>query len=159
MEAIAGLSEDEKNRLSVVLLARHEPEMAKELAEAGSICEFHFPGFLSDARPWLERADIGFVLSYKEACSFACREMLAMGLPVLVSDFMVLVNNIDQSCGWVTKSKSAESVRETLRAILAMTPEELTAMKQAARRRAEAHFSLENMVNQTNQVYAAIMKK
>ena len=72
---------------------------------------------------------------------------------------MVLVNNIDQSCGWVTKSKSAESVRETLRAILAMTPEELTAMKQAARRRAEAHFSLENMVNQTNQVYAAIMKK
>lgn len=159
MEAIAGLAEEEKKRLSVVLLARHEPEMAKELAKAGGICEFHFPGFLSDARSWLERADIGFVLSYKEACSFACREMLAMGLPVITSDFMVLVNNIDESCGWVTKAKDAASIREVLRAILAMPPEAITAMKQAARRRAEAHFSLENMVNQTNRVYDAIMKK
>lgn len=159
MEAIAGLSEEEKSRLSVVLLARHEPEMAKELAEAGSICEFHFPGFLNDVRPELEKADIGFLLSYKEACSFACREMLAMGLPVITSDFMTLVSDIDESCGWVTKMKDAGSVREALRAILSMPPEAITTMKQAARRRAEAHFSLESMVKQTNQVYAAIMKK
>ena len=160
MEAIAGLPEADRQRLSVVLLARHEPEMEKELAGAmtGSICEFHFPGFLSDARPWLEQADIGFVLSYKEACSFACREMLAMGLPVITSDFMVLVNNIDENCGWVTKSKNAESIREVLQDILAMPPEELTGMKQAARRRAEAYFSIENMVKQTNEVYVAIMK-
>ena len=73
MEAIAGLSEGEKARLCVCMLARHETEMEKELAAAGSICEFRFPGFLSDERPELAKADIGFVLSYKEACSFACR--------------------------------------------------------------------------------------
>ena len=159
MEAIAGLSAEEKARLTVTMLARHEPEMEKELAEAGSICDFRYPGFLSDARPELEKGDIGFVLSYKEACSFACREMLAMGLPVITSDFMILVNNINENCGWVTKAKDAESIRAVLRVILSMTPEELTAMKIAARAKAEADFSLEKMIRDTNAVYAAIMQK
>ena len=159
MEAIAGLPEEDRQRLSVTMLARHEPEMAKELAGAGQICEFHFPGFLNDARPELEKADIGFVLSYKEACSFACREMLAMGLPVITSDFMVLVRNIDASCGWVTKAKDAASVREVLRAILDMPPERLDAMKLAARHKAEAEFSIDNMLEQTDKVYAEIMRK
>ena len=159
MEAIAGLPEAERQRLSVVMLARHEPEMAEELAAAGQICEFRFPGFLTDARSELEKADVGFVLSYKEACSFACREMLAMGLPVITSDFMVLVRNIDESCGWVTKTKDAASIRKVLRVILDMPPERLNAMKLAARRKAEAEFSITDMLEQTDKVYTEIMKK
>ena len=158
MEAIAGLEAAEKSRLSVCMLARHEPEMEKELAEAGNICDFQYPGFLSDARPELEKADVGFVLSYKEACSFACREMLAMSLPVIVSDFMILVNNINEKCGWVTKAKDADSIRAVLRQILALPPQELEAMKIAARAKAEADFSLEKMAKDTNAVYAAILR-
>ncbi len=157
MEAIAGLPEADRQRLRVVMLARHEPEMAEELAGAGQICEFHFPGFLNDARVELENADIGFVLSYKEACSFACREMLAMGLPVITSDFMVLVRNIDASCGWVSKAKDTMSIREVLRAILDMPPERIDTMKLAARRKAEAEFSIADMIAMTNAVYAGIM--
>ena len=156
MEAIAGLTKQEKSRLTVTMLARHEPEIEKELAEAGSICDFQYPGFMSDVRPELEEADIGFVLSYKEACSFACRERLSMGLPVITSDFMILVNNIDENCGWVTKTKDAASIRQTLRSILAMPPERLNAMKAAARRKAEAEFSLRNMIEHTDRVYAEI---
>lgn len=159
MEAITGLSPTEKARLTVTMLARHEPEMEKELAEAGSICDFRDPGFLSDARPELEKGDIGFVLSYKEACSFACREMLAMGLPVITSDFMILVNNINDQCGWVTKAKDAASIRAVLRKILVLSPEAITAMKTAARAKAEADFSLEKMIEDTNAVYAAILRK
>ena len=159
MEAIAGLPAADRQRLSVVMLARNEPEMAKELAAAGQICEFRFPGFLTDPRPELEKADIGFVLSYKEACSFACREMLAMGLPVITSDFMVLVRNIDESCGWVTKAKDVASIGEVLRAILAMPPERIDAMKAAARRKAEAEFSIADMLEQTDKVYARVMGK
>lgn len=159
MEAIAGLDKEEKERLTVSMLARHEPDMARELAEAGGICDFRFPGFMSDVRPELEKADIGFVLSYKEACSFACREMLAMGLPVIVSDFMILVNNINENCGWVTKTKDADSIRQVLRAILAMPPERITAMKIAARRKAEADFALGNMLDHTDRVYDEIMKR
>jgi glycosyltransferase involved in cell wall biosynthesis len=156
MEAIAGLEDEEKARLTVSLLARHEPEMEKELAEAGSICDFRFPGFLSDVRPALEQADIGFVLSYRESCSFSCREMLSMGLPVITSDFMILVNNINDACGWVTRMKDAGSIRQVLRSILAMPPERLTAMKEAARRKAEADFPLRAMIERTDQVYGLV---
>jgi glycosyltransferase involved in cell wall biosynthesis len=156
MEAIAGLTDEEKTRLTVSMLARHEPEMAKELAEAGSICDFRFPGFLTDVRPELEKADIGFVLSYMESCSYACREMLSMGLPVITSDFSILVNNINEECGWVTKMKDAGSIRQVLRSILAVPPERLTAMKEAARRKAEADFPLRAMIDATDRVYAGI---
>jgi glycosyltransferase involved in cell wall biosynthesis len=157
MEAIAGLESAEKSRLKVALLARHEEEMAKELASAGSICDFHFPGFLRDVRPELEKADIGFVLSYKEACSFSVREMMSMGLPLITSDFMTLVRDIDESCGWVTRMKDPESIRETLRVILAMPPERLSAMQTAARRKAEAEFSVRSMIERTDAVYARLM--
>jgi glycosyltransferase involved in cell wall biosynthesis len=159
LEAIAGLAEEEKERLAVVLLARHEEEMEKELAEAGRICDFRFPGFMADVRPELEKADIGFVLSYKEACSFACREMMAMSLPVITSDFMILTGTIDPACGWVTKTKDPESIRTALRSILALSPEEINAMKVAARKKAEAGFSIDRMIRATNDVYAGIMGK
>lgn len=158
IEALAGLKEEEKSRLSVVMLARHEEEMEKELAEAGKICDFHFPGFMPDVRPELEKADIGFLLSYKEACSFSLREMMAMSLPTITSDFLTLAEVIDPGCGWVTKMKDPESIRAVLREILALSPEELDAMKKAARTKAEADFAIDKMIRETNEVYARIMQ-
>lgn len=159
VEAVAGLDEEEKQRISVVLLSRHEPEMEKEMAEAEQVCNFSRPGFFQDVRPYLERADIGFVVSYKEACSFACREMLAMGLPLVISDFPTLVHSINDDCGWVTKVKDVESIRRTLREILALPSERLDAMKKAARAKAEADFDLWRMIERTNSVYAALEEK
>jgi glycosyltransferase involved in cell wall biosynthesis len=159
MEAVAGLTPPEKARLSVTMLARHEIEMEKELAEAPGICNFLFPGFLSDVRPWLEKADIGFVLSYKEASSFAVREMLSMSLPLITSDFMTLAKDIGASCGWVTRMKDPDSIREVLRSILAMSPEDLSAMKEAARRRALEEFSLHTMIRRTDDLYLGLMEE
>ena len=82
-----------------------------------------------------------------------------MSLPVITSDFMILVNNINENCGWVTKTKDAGSVRATLQAILALSPEELEAMKKAAREKAEACFSIDDMIRETDAVYARIMGK
>lgn len=158
MEAIAGLEEEEKKRLTVVMLARHEEEMEKELAEAGRICDFRFPGFMADVRPELEKADIGFLLSYKEACSFSLREMMAMSLPMITSDFFTLAEFVDPGCGWVTKMKDSESIRAALRKILALSPEQMDLMKKAAREKAEAYFAIEAMIRETNAVYDQVMK-
>lgn len=159
IEAIAGLTDEEKDRLTVVMLARYEEEVAKELAEAGQICDFRFPGFFEDVRPELEKADIGFLLSYKEACSFSCREMMAMSLPVISSDFPTLAEVIDPGCGWVTGMKDPASVRKALRALLALSPDAVNAMKRAARQKAEAEFSMEGMIRQTNELYGRLMQK
>ena len=160
IEAMAGLDEEEKSRLSVVLLSRDEPDMAREMAEAPKRCNFSRLDFVADARPELEKADIGFVLSHREACSFAAREMMSMSLPLITSDFLTLKNMTDPACGWVTKMKDPESIREALRAILALSPEELDAMKIAARKKAETDFySLRKMIDETDKVYEQIMAK
>lgn len=154
LEAIQGLPEETRKRLSVVVLGRLRPYLDEVRAD----CEIAFPGFLEDPRPFLEQADIGFVLSYKEASSFACREMLAMGLPVISSDFPNHVKNIDTDCGWVTRTGDSDSIREVLLAILAMPAEQIDAMKRSARQKAASSFSLEKMLAATNAVYAAVME-
>ncbi|MDR2891677.1 MAG: glycosyltransferase [Deltaproteobacteria bacterium] len=158
VDAIDGLPEAEKKRLSIILMGRHEPEMEDDRPIAATKCDITYTGFLEDTRPYLEKGDIGFVLSYKaEASSFASREMSAMSLPVMISDFPVMRDYVDQSCGWVTRAQDAESIRETLRKILAMPPEELNGMKRAARLKAEREFSIQRMLEATNKVYSGII--
>lgn len=82
-----------------------------------------------------------------------------MSLPLITSDFMTLVNDIDENCGWVTKTRDADSIRQVLRSILAMPPERITAMKEAARRKAVAEFALGVMIEHTDRVYAGVMER
>lgn len=158
-EAIAELPEASQKRLSCVVLGRHEPVLEEMQGKANELCGMEFPGFFKDPRPVLEEGDIGFVLSYKEASSFASREMMAMSLPVISSDFPNHARNVDPSCGWVTVRKDAGSIRDALQRILQMKPDELTAMKHAARAKAEREFSLEKMIAETNAVYDAVMRR
>lgn len=154
-QAFHSLPEEARSRLAVVVLGRYD---AKSL-QVSTEYDFNFPGFVEDPRPYLEAADIGFVLSDNEASSFASREMSAMSLPVISSDFPNHVRNIDKSCGWVVRRGDFESVRETLLKILDMSPAEIDKMKQAARKKAEESFSLEKMLIETNEIYEAVMRE
>lgn len=151
-DAIHELPDELKKRLKIVVLGPLELEAAQALAKTK--CSIEFPGYIADARPLLEKADVGFVLSYaSETISFACREMMSMSLPVIVSDYASLPRNVDADCGWVTKTKDVQSIKEALITICSMTPEELNEMKRNARKKAEAEFSADLMVQKTNAVY------
>lgn len=152
-EALDGLDDEEKSRFSVTLLGRVWSDTEKKYSGPDA----RFPGFLTETRPWLEDADVGFLLSYREACSFASREMLAMGLPVITSDFPTCTTSYDPGCGWLTKRKDPKSIRRVLREILATPPEKLLEMKLAARRLAESSFSIETMIEKTDKVYDQVM--
>ena len=153
-EAFHSLPEESRERLSAVVLGRSSIKYSDS-----SKRDFTFPGFAEDPRPYLEDADIGFVLSYNEASSFASREMSAMSLPVISSDFPNHAKNIDERCGWVVKRGDSDSVRETLLKILAMPPEEIDEMKRTARKKAEESFSLGKMLEETNKVYKTVMQE
>lgn len=155
-EGLALLSEEEQKRFGVVLMGRDDPFLMERIDGLKSRFDFRFAGYLDDPRPELEAADVGFILSYREACSFSAREMMSMGLPVLTSDFAGSDRDVTPETGWMTRMKDAESVRDALRAILALKPEELAAMKAATRRRAEELFSIEKMIDETNKVYAGM---
>jgi glycosyltransferase involved in cell wall biosynthesis len=154
-DAIADLPPDMKKRLKVIVIGMLELE--EEQSKARTKCDIDFPGFMDDARPALEQADVGFVLSYNsETSSFACKEMMAMSLPMIVSDYSSLPQRVDKDCGWITQTRNAGSIKEALLKILALSPEDLNAMKRKARAKAEAEYAQEIMIDATNQVYVDI---
>src|SRR3546814_1809617 len=96
-----------------------------------------FPGLLDDVRDALACCHAGFVLSYREALSYACREMMSLGLPALVSNAGGLPENVtDGIDGWIVPVRDVPAMAAALRAMLE-DPARLAAMGAAARRQAE----------------------
>lgn len=159
VEALAQLLPGERERFRVVL-AGGLPG-AEDLAriEALGVAHLvHFTGRLDDVRPMVACLDAGFVLSWDvETISFACREMMAMGKPVLVSDYAGLPENIREGRdGWVVPARDRGAIAEALHALWS-TRDRLGNMGHEARAHAEASFGLEHFVDATEQAYAALL--
>ncbi|UPG94767.1 glycosyltransferase [Luteibacter aegosomatissinici] len=159
VEALAMLRPDERERFRIVL-AGGLPG-ADELARIDALGVahlIHFTGRLDDVRPMVASLDAGFVLSWDvETISFACREMMAMGKPVLVTDYAGLPENIRSGTdGWVVPVRDKAAMGEALRALWA-SRDGLAGMGHAARDHAETAFGLEHFVDATEKAYAGLL--
>lgn len=161
IDALKLLSEEQRSRFTVTLAGDIPKQDKIDQVFAGHkvLQQVTFTGSLDNPAPLLIDADIGFVLSHQiETISFACREMMAAGLPVIVSNFGGLPENItDGQDGWVTEVASPNSIAKVLTRILLMDETALLAMKQNARIKAESCFSIENMLKKTQQAYRSLL--
>ena len=151
---IAMLPDSARQRFHVVV-AGDLPNEAKrhEVARLGMSDQVSFPGLLDDVRPVLAACDIGFVLSYQEALSFACRELMSLGLPVLVSDAGGLPENLTHGAqGWVVPIRDPLAISKVLLSILS-DPGQISTMGDHARHKAEREFDLKRFVDATLSVY------
>jgi glycosyltransferase involved in cell wall biosynthesis len=156
--AVALLEPAERQRIRVVV-AGDPPDANKRgiVQKLGVEHQLVFPGLLDDVRDTLAACDAGFVLSYREALSFAARESMALGLPTLVSAAGGLPENVDNgSDGWIVPVRDPEAIAEVLRDVL-RNPARLAAMGVAARSRSLAEFNLDQFVQQTLSVYGKAM--
>lgn len=120
---------------------------------AGMQDQVVFPGLLDDVRDAMAACHVGFVLSYREALSYACREVMALGLPALVSNAGGLPENVrDGHDGWIVPVKDPQAIAQTLTAML-HHPERVSRMGLAARRTAIEHFGLADFAAATVDVY------
>ncbi|MGA7439972.1 MAG: glycosyltransferase family 4 protein, partial [Luteibacter sp.] len=159
LEALARLGPDESERFRVVLAGGLPGADDLARIEALGVSHLvHFTGRLDDVRPMVACLDAGFVLSWDvETISFACREMMAMGKPVLVSDYAGLPENIRRgSDGWVVPARHLDAIAEALRGLWTQRAG-LPAMGMAARAHAEAEFGLEHFVDATEKAYAGLL--
>jgi glycosyltransferase involved in cell wall biosynthesis len=145
-----------------VLIAGMPLEADAIARECGTLADeglVRFVGKLDQVVDLLHGADAGFVLSDGvETISFACREMMACGLPVLVSDYADLPRNIaDGVDGWIVGVRDVQQVSARLRSI-AQDTFDLRAMGQAARLRAQRDFGVEAMIAGTEAVYEATLR-
>lgn len=152
--AVAALPPADKAR--VLLMVAGDPPSEAKLArvrELGMIDQVRFPGLLDDVRAALASCHAGFVLSYREALSFACREIMGLGLPALVSDAGGLPENVtDGVDGWIVPTRDIPAMTAKLRFMLD-NPEAVRQMGQKARETSLRDFNLERFAAATVDVY------
>lgn len=161
INALKLLPDSVRNDFSITIVGKL-PEIATRLERCKGDWlpeQVTFTDFLADPYPVLLDADIGFVLSDAvETISFACREMMSAGLPVIVSDFSGLPENITQGQdGWVIPAGDEIALAKILADIHAMSPSTLSQMQQQARNKALLQFGIEKMITETHRVYDEVM--
>ncbi|GAB3368809.1 glycosyltransferase family 4 protein [Lysobacter rhizosphaerae] len=144
-----------------VLVAGKPPavEQRQRIAALGLADRVHFPGMLADVRPLIAALDAGFVLSHDvETISFACREMMAMGKPVLLTDYAGLPENITPGReGWVVPVRDQAALAQALQHMLEQR-EQLPTMGAAARDRAVAGFGMGPFIAKTEGIYRRLVQ-
>lgn len=159
LEALATLPAEERGRIHVALCGKPFAAEARARIDAlGLGAQVHHAGLLGDVRPLVAALDAGFVLSYAvETISFACREMMAMGKPVLVSDYAGLPENIFPDIdGWVVPARDRSAIADALRTLV-RERERLPAMGAAARAKAQREFGVGSFVEETEAVYQRLL--
>ena len=154
VHALSLLEPGQRKRFHVAVIGEQPDELLRARATAHGVCaHLSFLGVVDDVRAVLAACDLGFVLSYHEALSFACREKMAMGLPVLVTRVGGLPENVlDEREGWIVPARSPESIKDILLRILS-NPARLSVMGAQARARAERDFNLNDFIRSTMAVY------
>lgn len=157
--AVSRLPEATREKMHI-LIAGESPSASQRqrVAQLGMFEYVTFAENLLDVRPCIAALDIGFVLSYEvETISFACREMMAMGKPVIVADYAGLPENIsDGEDGWIVSQHDPDTI-STLLMEVTSNPDALPAMGEAARHKSEIHFGKALFVQATEAVYQRLI--
>jgi glycosyltransferase involved in cell wall biosynthesis len=155
VEAASRLDDELRSRVKIVLVGNSPSNEIVEqyISQLNMEDNVIFTGFMDDVREVVSIADIGFVLSIGvETISFACREMMAMGKPVLVSDYAGLSENIDNNQdGWIVKQKSTGQIQKFLQKIDEI---DLNKFSQLANKKAKQEFGLDLFISKTIKVYS-----
>lgn len=158
LAALSLLPRAQRQRFRVVV-AGSQPDSAKlaRVAELGVQDLVVFPGLVDDVRPVLGACDVGFVLSYREALSYACREVMALGLPALITDVGGLPENVTAGeNGWIVPPRSPAHIQSVLQSLLQET-DLIDRAGRAARLTAEQQFGLDDFVQATCAVYQQVL--
>ena len=142
--------------ITVILIGpRPKDDYLLEVFDADCPGNIIFTGYQQDVRPYLAVANVGFVLSTSiETASFACREMMSMGLPVLVSDLGCLPENVTGGSGWVVKAGSRAAIDEIIPVI---QEADLGKMSLAARNRVVKTYQVQDFRSRTIAVYEEVI--
>jgi glycosyltransferase involved in cell wall biosynthesis len=159
VEALASLPAAARTQVHVLVAGKPPTaEQVQRIDGLGLARQIHFPGLLEDVRPAIAAIDAGFVLSYDvETISFACREMMAMGKPVLVTDYAGLPENIAPGLdGWIVPTRDVAAIAAAVQRMLEQRAA-LPAMGEAAREHAVREFGLPRFIALTEAVYLRLL--
>ena len=145
----------------IVVLGQKDQEIGlrKIAKDLGINDRFIYGGFHNDVIPYLSTFDVGFIMSDKiETISFAAREMMAMGIPLLSSNFSGLSENVSHGLsGYLVDPHNVEKISEYMKAFIQMDKESLEQFSINSRTFSECNFSLSEQLNSHLEIYKSIM--
>lgn len=148
-------------QFKVIVLGR-EPQPWIEKAKSMGIDHLLiFPGFQEDTKPFCSLFDVGFILSTRiETSSFASREMLAMGIPLISSSFGGLKDNVDDHInGIFVEPGNVKDIYNAMNFFLNMPQDELAEFRKNARLKAEKSFDSKDQFQAIGSLYKGLLKK
>ena len=154
VEAVSKLDKESSDKIKIIIAGNYPAQdlIEKYVNQLNMQKNVIFTGFVDDIRSIVSIADFGFVLSTNiETISFACREMMAMGKPVLVSDFAGLPENIIHKIdGWIVKRNSSKAIEAFINSLPNIN---LVNLSQCAYQKAQNEFGLEQFIDKTLSIY------
>lgn len=138
-----------------VRIAGDGAERATLQAAAGDVPVELVP-FVDDAEAFLRAADVFCLPSRDEGLPFALLEAMMLGLPCVATDVGDVALALQDSAGMVVPAEDPVALAAALRELHA-DPQRRRALAAAARERAVAVYSVENMVAQTVAVYDEVL--
>jgi glycosyltransferase involved in cell wall biosynthesis len=159
VNAISTLDENQKNKIKIILAGNYPKEdvVKKYIEDKNMQDNVIFTGLIDDVRDIISIGDVGFVLSSAETISFACREMMAMGKPVIVSNCTGLPENIDNNInGWIIDVKDKYSLKNTIEQII-NNDIRLDFFSKEALIKAKKEFGMDNFINKTYIAYKEVL--
>ncbi len=143
------------------LLIAGDGEMAGQLRDlvtrSGLQEQVHFLGFRRDMPHVLRALDVFVLPSLREGFGLALVEAMASGLPVIgarVGGISEIFGEGD--FGQLIEPKDADDLADAMNRMVEASPERLSAMGQAARRRALGDFSAERMIADYERLYEQV---
>lgn len=160
VEAVSRLDGPRRARFRVVVAGDPPSEARRaQVADLGMQDQVVFPGLVKDVRNMLGACDVGFVVSFHEAGSYATCESLASGLPTLVSDAGGLPELVTAGQdGWVVPTRDVDATVTCLVQLMKDEPQ-FSQMGLAARQKAMNMLSTQVLVEATEQVYQNALNK
>lgn len=119
-----------------------------------------YGGFQKDIRRYCSLFDVGFVLSDSiETISYASREMLSMGIPLISSSYSGLKENIDDGVnGFLVRPGNVDDVTGRMKDFMSMGNDQAALFKKHARNKAVSSFSIKKQMDSFDLMYRDLLK-
>jgi L-malate glycosyltransferase len=147
---------DGKFKFKILVLGNiNQGEALQNLAKQKGLNEFIYCGFQKDVTPYVSLFDVGFILSDSvETISFAAREMLAMGKPLISSSFSGLKENVQDGInGILVKPGDINELASAMIYFLNINKNELAKLSLNAREYAFKHFDINKQISSHSLLY------
>lgn len=139
----------------LVLGEKSSGSSLSRLANSLGVTQFEYCGFHKNIIPYISLFDAGFILSDSiETISFAAREMMSMGKPLISSSFSGLKENVIEGInGYLVEPGNVEETAEAMSILINMKKEKLAILSASAREYAISNFDILDQIKSHVSLY------